>query len=87
MLYSEKDIKEFSTQTWKLLEKRLIRPSKGSYFIPTFTVMNEAESRRGNVRIIINYQKLNHFIKTNNYFLSNKEVLSNLVKSKIFLKI
>ena len=31
MLYFEEDVKEFSTQIKKILEKRLIRPSKGAY--------------------------------------------------------
>ena len=45
-------------------------------------VMNEAEKQRNKAKMVINYKKLNQFTKTNNYFLTNKEVLINLVKSK-----
>ena len=82
MLYSEENIKEFSTQIKELLEKGLIRPSNGAYSSPAFMVMNEAERRWGNTRMVINYKKLNQFTKTDNYFLPNKEVLINLVKNK-----
>jgi len=43
MLYTPKDIKELFVQIKKLLEKGLIRPSKGSYSSPAFMVINEAE--------------------------------------------
>ena len=86
MLYTPDDIKEFSIQIKELLEKGLVRPSKGSYSSPAFMIMNEAEKRRNKVRIVINYKKLNQFTKTDNYFLPNKEALINLVK-KIFLKV
>ena len=43
MFYTPEDIKEFSIQIKELLEKGLIRPSKGTYSSPSFTVMNEAE--------------------------------------------
>jgi len=82
MLYTPEDIKEFSVQINELLEKGLIRPSKGSYSSPAFMVMNEAEKRRNKARMVINYKKLNQFTKTDNYFLPNKEVLINLVKNK-----
>ena len=41
MLYSPEDIKEFSVQIKDLLEKGLIRPSKGSYSSPAFMVMKQ----------------------------------------------
>ena len=43
MLYSPEDTKEFSIQIKELLDKSLIRPSKGSYSSSAFMVMNEAE--------------------------------------------
>lgn len=84
MLYSEDDIKEFSIQIKELLNKRLIKPSNGAYSSPAFLIFNEAEKRRGQARMIINYKKLNQFTKTDNYFLPNKEVLINLVKNNFF---
>jgi len=36
MLYTPEDIKEFSVQIEELLEKGLIRASKGSYYSPAF---------------------------------------------------
>ena len=83
-LYSEDDIKEFSIQIKELLERGLIRPSNGAYSSLTFMVVNEAERRRGKVRMVINYKKLNHYTKTDNYFLPNKAVLINLVKNRKF---
>ena len=47
-------------------------------------VVNEAERKRGKARMVINYKKLNQLTKIDNYFLPNKEVLINLVKSKKF---
>ena len=43
--------------------------------------MNEVEKRRNKARMIVNYKKFNQFIKTDNYFLPNKEILINLVKN------
>jgi len=43
MLYSE-DIKEFAVQIIELLQKYLIRHSKGSYSSPTFIVINEVKN-------------------------------------------
>ena len=57
MLYMAKDIREFSIQIKELLDKSLIRPSKGSYSSPAFMVMNEAEKRRNKARMMINYKK------------------------------
>jgi len=80
MVYTPEDIKEFSIQIKELLEKRLIRPSKGSYSSPAFMAMNEVEKTRNKARMVINYKKLNQFTKTDNYFLPNKGVLISLVK-------
>ena len=82
MLYTPEDIKEFSVQIKELLEKGLIRPSKGSYSSPAFMVRNEVERRINKARVVINYKKLNQFTKTDNYFLPNKGVLINLVKNR-----
>jgi len=50
--------------------------------------MNEAERKRENARMVINYKNLNQFTKTDNYFLPNKEVLIILVKhEKVFLEV
>ena len=57
MLYSPEDIKEFLIQIKELLDKSLIRPSKGSYSSPAFMVMNEVEKRRNKARMVINYKK------------------------------
>ena len=52
MLYTPEDIKEFSIQIKKLLEKGLTRPSKGSYSSPAFMAMNEGEKRRNKARML-----------------------------------
>ena len=57
MLHTPKDIREFSVQIKELLEKGLIRPSKGSYSSPAFMIMNEAKKRRNKARMVINYKK------------------------------
>ena len=57
MLYSKEAIKEFSIQINELLEKGQIRPSNGTYSSPAFMVVNEAERRSGNVRMVISYKK------------------------------
>ena len=59
ILYTSKDTKEFSIQIKELLEKGLIRPSKGSYSLPAFMVTNEAEQKWNKARMFINYKKLN----------------------------
>jgi len=88
MLYAPEDIKEFSIQMKELLEKGLIWLSKGSYSSSAFMIMNEAEKGRNKTRMDINYKKLNHFTKTDNYFFPNKEVLINFViLTKILFKI
>jgi len=44
--------------------------------------------KRENARMVVNYKKLNQFIKTGNYFPPNKEVLIILVKhEKVFLEV
>ena len=45
-------------------------------------VMNEAEKRRNKARMVTNYKKLNQFTETDNYFLPNKDVLINVVKTR-----
>ena len=59
MLYSDEDITEFSIHIKELLEKGLIRSFEGAYCSPAFIVMNAIERRRGKVRMVINYKKLN----------------------------
>ena len=56
MLYSE-DIKEFAVQIIELLQKDLIRHSKGSYSSPTFIVINEVEKWINKAKMVINYKK------------------------------
>ena len=72
ILHTPEDIKEFSVKIKELLEKGLMRPSKGRYSSPAFVVMNEAEKRSNKERILINYKKINKFTKADNYFLSSK---------------
>jgi len=50
-------------QIIELLQKDLIRPSKGSYSSPTFIVTNEAEKRINKERMIINYKKAQSIYK------------------------
>ena len=46
--------------------------------------MKDAKRKREKARMVINYKKVNQFTKPDNNFLPNKEVLINLVKSKMY---
>ena len=58
-MYTHQDIQEFNKQIKELLEKGLIRNSKSPHTSPAFMVRNYAEEKRGKVRMVINYEKLN----------------------------
>ena len=84
MIYTKAEIEEFDKQIKELLDRKLIRKSFSPFSSPAFMVMNEAEKKRKKARMVINYKRLNHFTKSDSYFLPNKEVLINLVKNKSF---
>ena len=60
MVYTHQDIQEFNKQIKELLDKGLIRNSKSSHTSPAFMVRNHVEEKKGKVRMVINYKKLNN---------------------------
>ena len=87
MKYSVDDQKEFKDQIKKLLEAKLIRPSKSPHSSPTFMVRKHSEIKRGKARMVINYKKLNEVTKFDRYYLPNKDTLIKQVQNKkIFSK-
>lgn len=59
MVYSPQDRQEFTKQISELLELKLIEASNPPFMSPAFLVENEAERRRGQKRMVINYKKVN----------------------------
>lgn len=87
MKYSVEDQKEFKDQIKELLEAKLIRLRKSPHSSPTFMVRKHSEIKRGKVKIVINYKKLNEATKFDGYYLPNKDTLIKQVQNKkIFSK-
>lgn len=82
MMYTIQDTQEFKIQIKELLEQKLIGSSNGPHSSSAFMVMKHSEQVRGKCRMVINYKELNKYTKFDGFFLSNKEVLINLVKGK-----
>ncbi|WMV29629.1 hypothetical protein MTR67_023014, partial [Solanum verrucosum] len=71
----------------ELLEYRLIEPSDSQWSCEAFYVNKRAEQARGKLRLVINYQSLNHFLLDDKFPIPNKLTLfSHLSKSKYFSK-
>jgi len=62
------------------MDKGLIRNSESPYTSPTFMIRNHAEEIRGNVRMVINYKKLNDNTVFDGYYISNKTILFNTIQ-------
>jgi len=76
-LYTYQDIQKFDKQIKELSDKGLIR--KARVLNPAFMVRNHAEEKRGKVRMVINYKKLNNNTVLNGYYIPNKTVLFNRI--------
>ncbi|KAH0729910.1 hypothetical protein KY289_001098 [Solanum tuberosum] len=67
----------------ELLEYRLIEPSDSQWSYEAFYVNKQAEQARGKLRLVINYQPLNHFLLDDKFPIPNKRTLfSHLAKDK-----
>ncbi|XP_070046587.1 uncharacterized protein [Nicotiana tomentosiformis] len=67
----------------ELLEFDLIEPSDLQWACKAFYVNKRAEQTRGKLRLVINYQPLNHFLQDDKFPIPNKLTLfSHLAKAK-----
>ena len=82
MIYSQEDIEDFKIQINELIQMNLIRESKSQYSSPAFMVRKHSEIKRGKARMVINYKEVNKNTKFDGYYISNKEILINLVRGK-----
>jgi len=80
MVYTHQDIQEFDRQIKKLLDKELIRNSRSPHTSPAFMVRNHGEEKRGKVRVVINYKKINYNTVFDDYYIPNKTVLFNKIQ-------
>jgi len=79
MVYTHQGIQEFDKQIKELLDKGLIKNGKSPQTSPTSMIRNNAEEKRGKVRMIVNYKKPNDNIIFDGYFILNKTVISNII--------
>ncbi|KAG8488204.1 hypothetical protein CXB51_018358 [Gossypium anomalum] len=80
LLLAQQECKEFQQQD-------LIEPSNSQWACEAFYVNKRSEQIRGKLRLVINYQPLNHFLQDDKFPLPNKNTLfSSLAKARIFSK-
>ena len=85
MVYTKKDRDEFQNQIKELLEKWLIEEIRSPHSSPVFLIMKHSKLKRGKVRMVINYKKLNENLEFDGYFIPRKDVLVNQTRgAKIF---
>ncbi|KAL4388578.1 hypothetical protein GQ457_09G008110 [Hibiscus cannabinus] len=71
----------------ELLQQGLIEPSDSQWACEAFYVNKRSEQARGKLRLVINYQPLNHFLQDDKFPLPNRNALfSSLSKAQIFSK-
>ncbi|KAL4303399.1 hypothetical protein GQ457_10G020850 [Hibiscus cannabinus] len=71
----------------ELLQQGLIEPSDSQWACEAFYVNKMSEQARGKLRLVINYQPLNHFLQDDKFPLPNRNALfSSLSKAQIFSK-
>ncbi|KAK8568400.1 hypothetical protein V6N12_006953 [Hibiscus sabdariffa] len=71
----------------ELLQQGLIEPSDSQWACEAFYVNKRSEQARGKLRLVINYQPLNHFLQDDKFPLPNRNALfSSLAKARIFSK-
>ena len=69
------------------LTERLIEPTSSPWACEAFYVNKHAERIRGKLRLVINYQDLNHFLVDDMFHLPNKCALfQHLSNAKVFSK-
>ncbi|KAK9010365.1 hypothetical protein V6N11_036876 [Hibiscus sabdariffa] len=70
-----------------LLQQGLIEPSDSQWACEAFYVNKRSEQARGKLRLVINYQPLNHFLLDDKLPLPNKNALfSSLAKAQVLSK-
>lgn len=67
--------KEFDHHIEKLLEQKIIRPSKSPHRTSAFIVKKHAELIRGESRMVFNYKRLNDNTIGDSYSIPSKKVL------------
>ncbi|KAK8990557.1 hypothetical protein V6N11_009249 [Hibiscus sabdariffa] len=71
----------------ELLQQGLIEPSDSQWACEAFYVNKRSEQAREKLRLVINYQPLNHFLLDDKFPLPNRNALfSSLAKAQIFSK-
>ncbi|KAK9028849.1 hypothetical protein V6N11_025986 [Hibiscus sabdariffa] len=71
----------------ELLQQGLIEPSYSQWACEAFYVNKRSEQARGKLRLVINYQPLNHFLLDDKFPLPNMNALfSSLAKAQVFSK-
>ncbi|KAK8589939.1 hypothetical protein V6N12_024328 [Hibiscus sabdariffa] len=69
----------------ELLQQGLIEPSDSQWACEAFYVNKRSEQARGKLRLVINYQPLNHFLQDDKFPLPNRNALfSSLAKARNF---
>ncbi|KAG8493198.1 hypothetical protein CXB51_010612 [Gossypium anomalum] len=80
LLLAEQECKELQQQD-------LIEPSNSQWACEPFYVNKRSEQIRGKLRLVINYQPLNHFLQDNKFPLPNNNTLfASLAKARKFSK-
>ncbi|GMJ12371.1 hypothetical protein HRI_004906300 [Hibiscus trionum] len=75
------------TECNELLQQGLIEQSNSQWACEAFYVNKRSEHARGKLRLVINYQPLNHFLQDDKFPLPNRNVLfSSLAKAQLFSK-
>ena len=70
-----------------LLSKRLIEPTNSPWACKAFYVNKHAEQVRGKLKLVINYQDLNHFLTNDKFPLPNKSAFfQHLSNAKVLSK-
>lgn len=65
----------------------MIKPTKSPWACQAFYVNKRSEQKWGKLRLVINYQPLNHFLRNDKFLLPNtKALFSNLPNAKFFFK-
>ncbi|PKI77243.1 hypothetical protein CRG98_002364 [Punica granatum] len=76
-----------SSECAELLQQDLIEPSNSRWACEAFYVNKWSKKIRDKLRLVINYQPLNHFLPDDKFPLPNKQALfTNLSQAKVFFK-
>ena len=74
-------------ELFTLLSEGLIEPTTSPWACEAFYVNKHSEQIRGKLRLVINYQDLNHFLADDKFPLPNKSALfQHLSNAKVFSK-